>query len=138
MFRRFPRHFRAFILWVHKIPARFPQNFPQMFPQKYFLKVTEELLQERRERISFVTVSVRMVQVCTPTCLWPSEGLLPSQSPKVSSLLWKPREPHCQGPSESANWQPDTLVSLTAPKLCARPVISHFPLSISISSAISI
>mmetsp|Transcript_12175 Transcript_12175/g.22431 ORF Transcript_12175/g.22431 Transcript_12175/m.22431 type:complete len:328 (+) Transcript_12175:55-1038(+) len=25
-----------------------------------------------------------------------------------------------KGPSESANWQPDTLVSLTAPKLCAK------------------
>ena len=54
MLRNFPRNFRAFVLWVRKNPGKFPPNFPLNFPnfpaKKNKKKITDELLQERREK----------------------------------------------------------------------------------------
>ena len=44
--RSFPRNVWAFILWVRKNPAKYPPNFPP----KNQKKITDELLQERREK----------------------------------------------------------------------------------------
>ena len=64
MLRKFPP--KAFVLWVRKNPAKFPPNLPQHFPAKKFFKITDELLQERREKIfsQNIATSFRKVGHC--------------------------------------------------------------------------
>ena len=57
MLRNFPRNFWAFVLWVskksRKIPSKFPTKFSKLPLEKTKKKITDELLQERREKNFF-------------------------------------------------------------------------------------
>ena len=51
MLRKFPRKHRAFILWVRKKFRKIPAKFPAKCPSKKVRKITDELLQECREKL---------------------------------------------------------------------------------------